>query len=109
MLGGKFNLGALMKGAKKIQEMVEKNKEELAKLEVVGESGAGLVNIIMTGLYQIKKINIADELLKEPKEVIEELIAAAVNNATQKITQAMQNKMGDMNDLLGNFSDKEDQ
>lgn len=108
MLGGKLNLGALMKNANKIREMMEKNKEEMARLEIVGESGAGLVTVIMTGLYQIKNIHISDELLKGPKEVIEELIAAAVNSATQKVTQAVQNKMGNLNDLFGGFSDQTD-
>ena len=102
---GKFNLGSLMKGAKKIQEMIEKNQEELRKTEVTGESGAGLVAITMTGLYSVKKLQLADELLSEPKEIIQDLIVAAINNATQKVSKITQNKMTDMTQLFGGLDE----
>lgn len=102
---GKFNIGSLMKGAKKIQEMIEKNQEELAKTEVTGESGAGLVIVTMTGLYAVKNLQLADELLSEPKEIIQDLIVAAVNNATQKVGKITQNKMTDMTQLFGGMDE----
>ncbi len=102
---GKLNLGSLMKGAKKIQEMIEKNQEELANTEIVGESGAGLVKVTITGLYVVKSLYLADELMTEPKEVIQELIAAAMTNATQKVTKITQNKMSDMTQLFGGLGD----
>lgn len=102
---GKFNLGSLMKGAKRIQEMMEKNQEELRKTEVTGESGAGLVTVTMTGLYTITKLQLADELLSEPKEIIQDLIVAAMNNATQKVGKMTQNKMTDMAQLFGGLDD----
>lgn len=102
---GKFNLGALMKGAKKIQEMVEKNQQELANLEINGESGAGLVKVTLTGLYHVKDLQLADELLSEPKEIIQDLIAAAINNATQKIGKITQGKMSDMTQLFGGLNE----
>lgn len=104
----KLNLGSLMKGAKKIQELIEKNQEELANTEVIGESGAGLVKVIMNCLYSVKSVTLADELLKEPKEIIQELITAATNNATQKVTKVTQSKMTDMSQLFNGFTeDKE--
>ncbi len=108
MLGGKLNLGALMKSAGKLRELMEKNKEEMAKLEITGESGAGLVTVILNGLYHIKHIHLSDDLLKLPKEVIEELIAAAVNGATQKVTEVVQNKLGNLGDLFGDFNQADD-
>ncbi len=97
----KFNIGSLMKGAKKIQEMVEKNQEEMGKLEMVGESGAGLVKVVITGLYEVKEVSLTDELLTESKEVIQDLIAAAVNNATQKVGQITRGRMTDISQLFG--------
>ena len=102
---GKLNSGSLMKGAQKMQEIIEKNQEELANTEIVGESGAGLVKFTITGLYVVKSLHLADELLTEPKEVIEELIAAAMTNATQKVTKITQNKMNDMTQLFGGLGD----
>lgn len=103
---GKFNLGALMKGAQKIQEMLEKNQADLANLEAHGEAGAGLVKVTISGLYAVKHLEIADELLKEPKQILEELIAAAVTNATQKVTKIAQSKMSDMSQLFSAFGDE---
>lgn len=96
----KFNLGALMKNAKKMQDMIEKNQEELARAEVTSESGAGLVRITMNGRNEVKKIDLSDDLMKESKEVIEDLIAAAVNSATQKVAELSRSKMSDMSHLF---------
>lgn len=105
----KFNLGSLMKGAQKIQEMLEKNQTELAKTEVTGESGAGLVKVTMNGLFSVTHLHLADELLSEPKEVIQDLIIAALNNATHKASKLTQSKMSDMSQLFGGMgNDKPD-
>lgn len=101
----KFNIGALMKGAQKIQEMMEKNQEEMSKLEVAGESGAGLVRVVMNGLYSVKSLEIADELLTESKEILQELVAAAINNASEKVTQATRHKIKDFNQFFGDLTD----
>ena len=81
-----MNINALMQQAQKMQEQMQvkmqKAQEELAKTEIVGESGAGLVKITMTGKYDVKRVVIAPDLLQEDKEVLEDLIAAAVNDAT---------------------------
>lgn len=103
----KFNLGSIMKGAKKLQEMIEKNQAELAKTEVTGESGAGLVQVKMNGLFSVTHLSLADELLSQPKAVIEELITAAFNNATQKASRLTQSKMSDMSQLFSGLGDSD--
>jgi len=74
-----------MKQAQKMQEDMKQAQEKLATIEVTGESGAGLVAIVMTGQYEVKKIHIDDSLLNDDKDMLEDLIAAAVNNAVHKI------------------------
>jgi len=101
MIGGKFNLGSLMKNAKKIQEMMEKTQDELAKIRINGEAGAGLVKVVVTAQHQVVSIEIADEALKEPKEVVEDLIKAALNDANQKAAKITQEKMMATGNLFG--------
>lgn len=108
MLGDKFNLGGLMKSAKKVQEMMEKAQEELAKVEVTGESGAGAVKVTVNARHFAKNVEIDDEILKESKEVLEELIAAAINDATAKVEEATKSKMLDAGQILGGMPTKED-
>ena len=93
MVGDKFNFGNIMKSAKKMQEMMEKAQEELAKVEVTGEAGAGAVKVIMNARHYIKNIAIDNEILNESKEVLEDLIAAAINDATQKVEAVAKEKM----------------
>lgn len=93
MLGGKFNLMSLMKNAKKMQELMEQTKADLEKITTESEAGAGLVRVTVDGKHQIASLTIADELMKEPKAVIEELVMAAVNDANTKINRATQEKM----------------
>jgi DNA-binding YbaB/EbfC family protein len=90
---GKFNLGSLMKNAKKIQEMMQKTQEELAKIRVSGEAGAGLVKLTLSAQHEVFELHLADELLKESKEIIEDLIKAAFNDASQKVSKITQEKM----------------
>lgn len=104
MLGGKFNLGALMKGAGKLQAMVEQSQQELANTELVGEAGAGLVRVIMTAKYDVKQVHLEDELLQEPKEVIQDLIAAAFNSVNQKAEEANKQAMMSASRILGDFT-----
>lgn len=104
MLGDKFNLGGLgnlMKSAKKVQEMMEKAQEELAKIEVIGESGAGAVKVTVTAQHFAKNIEIDPDILKESKDILEELIAAAINDATKKVEEVSKSKMLDAGKILG--------
>jgi nucleoid-associated protein EbfC len=109
MFGDKFNLGSLLKNAKKIQEMAKKAHEELAKLEVIAEAGAGAVKVTMSGDFIVKNIQIEPDLLKEDVQVIEELVAAAVNDALQKVKEYSQRSMLDANKLFGEFNQDEEE
>ena len=81
----KGGLGNLMKQAQEMQANMQKAQEELANLEVTGESGAGLVKVVMTGRHDVKRVSIDDSVLGEDKEVLEDLLAAAVNDAVRKV------------------------
>ncbi len=96
MFGGKGGMGNLMKQAQKMQEDMQKAQEELANAEVTGESGAGLVKITMTGRHDVKRVEIDDSLMTEDKEMLEDLMAAAVNDAVRKVEENSKDKMGDL-------------
>lgn len=81
----KGNLSDLMQQAQKMQAEMQKAQEELANAEVRGEAGAGLVSVIMTGRHDVKRVSIDDSVLGESKEVLEDLLAAAVNDAVRKV------------------------
>ena len=96
MFGGKGGMGNLMKQAQKMQEDMQRMQEELANAEVTGESGAGLVKITMTGRHDVKRVEIDDSLMEEDKEMLEDLLAAAVNDAVRKVEENSKDKMGDL-------------
>ena len=81
----KGNLSDLMQQAQKMQADLQKAQEELANAEVVGESGAGMVKVVMTGRHDVKRVAIDDSVMGEDKEVLEDLLAAAVNDAVRKV------------------------
>ena len=89
----KGNLSDLMKQAQKMQEDMQKAQEELANVEILGEAGAGLVSVIMTGRHDVKRVNIDPAVLTEDKEVLEDLLAAAVNDAVRKVEAHNQQAM----------------
>jgi len=86
-------LGGLMKQAQEMQDKMQQAQEEVANIEVNGESGAGLVKVFMTGRHDVSKIEIHDDLLDEDKEILEDLIAAAVNDAVRKVEVETKDKM----------------
>ena len=90
----KGGLGNIMKQAQAMQENMQKAQEELANIEVTGQSGAGLVEITLTCRYDVRKINIDPELMNDDKEVLEDLIAAAFNDGVRKVESTTQEKMG---------------
>ncbi len=90
------NLGNLMKQAQKIQENMQQAQEELATMEVTGQAGGGMVSVIMTGKHDVKRVSIDDALMEDDKEMIEDLLAAAVNDAVRKIEKESQEKMSGM-------------
>jgi DNA-binding YbaB/EbfC family protein len=81
----KGSISDLMQQAQKMQADMQKAQEELANAEVRGESGAGLVSVVMTGRHDVKRVSIDDSVLAEDKEVLEDLLAAAVNDAVRKV------------------------
>ena len=86
-------LGGLMQQAQKMQEDMKKAQEEIAALQVTGESGGGLVQIIMTGKREARKVTIDDSLLGEDKDMLEDLVAAAINDAVNKVAKVKKEKM----------------
>jgi len=90
----KGQLGNIMKQAQAMQENMQKAQEELANTEVTGESGAGLVEIQMTCRYDVRKVTIDPALMSDDREVLEDLIAAAMNDAVRKVEKTTESKMG---------------
>lgn len=97
----KANLGNLMKQAQQMQENMKQMQEQLATVEVEGQSGAGMVKVVMTCRHDVKSINIDDSLIGEDKEMLEDLIAAAVNDAVRRVESTTQEKMAEMTGGMG--------
>jgi nucleoid-associated protein EbfC len=89
----KGQLAGLMKQAQQMQENMKKMQEQLASTEVEGQSGAGLVKVVMTCRHDVKRITIDESLLKDDKEMLEDLVAAAVNDAVRRVECTVQEKM----------------
>jgi len=89
-------IGDLMKQAQAMQDNMLKMQEDLANIEVVGESGAGMIKVTMTGRHDVKNVELDDSLLTEEKSILEDLLAAAVNDAVRKVEVANKDKMGDL-------------
>ncbi|RYZ91285.1 MAG: YbaB/EbfC family nucleoid-associated protein [Moraxellaceae bacterium] len=91
-----MNIGDLMKQAQQMQANMQKMQEDLAHAEVKGEAGAGLVSVVMTGRHDVKRVHIDDSLMSEDKEMLEDLLAAAVNDAVRKIETQNRDQMAKM-------------
>ena len=89
----KGNMGNLMKQAQQMQDNMKRMQEEVAKMEVTGVSGAGLVEVVMTGRHDVRSVKLDDSLMSEDKELLEDLLAAAVNDAVRKIEETSSEKM----------------
>ena len=92
----KGGIGQLMKQAQEMQENMKKAQEEMASLEVTGESGAGAVKITMTCQHQVQKLEIDDAMIGDDKEMLEDLIVAAFNDAVRKVESTVQEKFSGM-------------
>ena len=88
----KGGLGGLMKQAQQMQENMKKMQEQIAVLEIEGESGAGMVKVTMTGKYEVRRVSI-DASVMDDREMLEDLVAAAVNSAVRKVENTTQEKM----------------
>ncbi len=89
----KGSLGNLMKQAQKIQEEMAKAQEALAQAEVTGEAGGGLVKVTMNGRHEVRRVEIDDSLLGDDKEMLEDLIAAACNDAVHRVEEMAREQM----------------
>ncbi len=89
----KGGLGNLMKQAQAIQDNLRKAQEELAGVEVEGAAGGGLVKVTMTCRHDVRRVEIDDSLMSDDREVLEDLIAAAMNDAVRKAEKTSQEKM----------------
>ena len=89
----KGGLGGIMKQAQKMQEDMKAAQAEVAALEITGQSGGGLVSVQLNGLHECKRVMIDDSLMSDDKEMLEDLVAAAMNDAVQKLAVESQEKM----------------
>jgi len=89
-------LGDMMKQAQEMQQKMQKLQDEIASAEVTGESGAGLVKVVMTGRYDVKGIDIDSSLMTESKEIIEDLVVAAVNDAVRRVENNQKDRMSEL-------------
>lgn len=89
-------LGNIMQQAQKMQEDFKKAQEELSALEVEGESGGGLVKILMTGKREVRKVSIDDSLVGDDRDMLEDLVAAAINDAVHKVAKLKKEKMSSL-------------
>ncbi len=89
----KNQLAGLMKQAQAMQENMKQAQDAIAAMEVEGEAGGGMVKVVMTGRHDVKRVSIAPTLLSEDKDMLEDLVAAAMNDAVRKVEAASQQKM----------------
>ena len=97
----KGGLGNLMKQAQQMQENMKIMQDQLAKMEIEGQSGAGMVKVIMTCRYDVKRVSIDDSLIGDDKEMLEDLLAAAVNDAVRRVESISQEKMAGFTSGMG--------
>ncbi len=90
----KGGLGNLMKQAQQMQENMKRAQEELGRIEVEGQSGSGMVKVIMTCKHEVKRVTIDESLMSDDKDMLEDLIAAAMNDAARRVESTSQEKMG---------------
>lgn len=95
------NLGNMMKQAQMVQENMRQMQEKLATIEVEGQSGAGMVKVIMTCRHDVKRVSIDDSLVGDDKEMLEDLVAAAFNDAVRRVEATTQEKMAELSSGLG--------
>ena len=97
----KGGLGNIMKQAQKMQAELQKAQEQMALEEVTGESGGGLVKVVINGKHEVRRVNLDDSLMGDDREMLEDLVAAAFNAAVQKLADKMQENMADLTAGMG--------
>jgi nucleoid-associated protein EbfC len=89
----KGGLGNILKQAQRMQEELQKAQEKLAQEEVTGESGGGMVQVMMNGTHEVKRVTIDPSLMQDDKEMLEDLVAAAVNDAVHRVAEKTKENM----------------
>ncbi len=92
----KAGLGNILKQAQKMQEDLQKAQERLAQEEVIGESGGGLVRVTLNGRHEVRRVHIDPSLLSDDQEMLEDLVAAAMNDAVQRVAAKTQENMASL-------------
>lgn len=95
--------GDVMQQAKKVQEEMQRMQKEMDNLEVIGEAGAGMVKVTMNGRHDVKSIAIDPDLMNEPVNVLQDLLAGAFNSAVQKVDEQSKQKVSGMANGFGNL------
>ncbi|WP_016956813.1 YbaB/EbfC family nucleoid-associated protein [Catenovulum sp. SX2] len=96
MFKGGGGLGNIMKQAQQMQEKMQRAQQEIANMEVTGEAGAGMVKVTMLGNHNVKRVDIDPSLMEDDKEMLEDLIAAAINDAVRRVEKQNQEKMAEV-------------
>jgi len=89
----KGGMGNIMKQAQAMQDKMQKVQAEIAAMEVTGEAGAGLVKVTMLGNHNVRRVSIDDSLMQDDKDMLEDLIAAAINDAVRRVDESSKEKM----------------
>lgn len=89
-------LGNIMQQAQKMQENIKNAQEELAAMQIKGESGGGMVSILMTGKREVRKVVIDESLIGDDKDMLEDLVAGAINDAIRKVAKMKKEKMSEV-------------
>lgn len=92
----KGGLGNLMKQAQEMQANMQKAQEELARMEITGQSGGGLVTVVMTGKHEVRRVSIDESLVGDDKDMLEDLVAAAINDAVHKVEATTQERLASL-------------
>jgi hypothetical protein len=92
----KGGLGGMLKQAQKMQEELKKSQERLAQQEVTGEAGGGMVKVTMTGRHEVRRVEIDPALMGDDKEMLEDLIAAAMNDTVRRVGEMVQQNMAEI-------------
>ncbi len=97
----KGGLGNLMKQAQKMQANMQKAQEEIARMEVTGQAGGGLVSVTMNGKHEVRKVDIDDSLFEDDRDMIADLVAAAFNDAVRRVQETTQERMSELTSGMG--------
>lgn len=92
----KGELGNLMEQAQRMQENLKRAQEDIAKIEVAGQSGGGMVSVVMNGRHEVRRVTIDRKLFADDPEMAEDLVAAAFNDAVNKVAEATQQRMNEV-------------